>query len=332
MTTSQTPAFPELPAERARRVEEAKRLALDYRADPSQHAMLAVMCAIDALAALPAPTPASVQPAYLFAKDWLNARKRVGDAFEQGSEHLGLDDVADMLRDFAAGRAALGVIDPTPAEIVRQLQDPVAVHVAMLRGEIAKPAIRDMLHAYGDEALAQYDRGAAPQAAAAEGAPKDIRSMLDAVVDIYFDGVNHAPEHRCYVDGSLDAIMDEAKKLLAATLMANGPAETRRDRMVDAVEAAISSGPMDPIHAFDRHSWAEAWHMEPPPEPREDHLVLQGRRSCAIRAVDAVLALAASYVCLRCVKCGTSGLIERREGLYNCLNPKCGYIVSPEAA
>lgn len=38
------------------------------------------------------------------------------------------------------------------------LRDPVTVHAALLRGEIAKPDIRDMLHVYGAEALARWDR------------------------------------------------------------------------------------------------------------------------------------------------------------------------------
>jgi hypothetical protein len=50
---------------------------------------------------------------------------------------------------------------PMLADIVAKLQDPVLVHAAMLRGEIAKPALRDMLHAYGGDVLAQWDAKAA---------------------------------------------------------------------------------------------------------------------------------------------------------------------------
>jgi hypothetical protein len=46
------------------------------------------------------------------------------------------------------------------------LRDPVLVHAAMLRGEIATPAIRDMLHVYGAEALARWD--AAPSVPSGE--------------------------------------------------------------------------------------------------------------------------------------------------------------------
>jgi hypothetical protein len=46
------------------------------------------------------------------------------------------------------------------AALKAALRDPVLVHAAMLRNEIARPAVRDMLHAHGEAALAQYDRGA----------------------------------------------------------------------------------------------------------------------------------------------------------------------------
>lgn len=34
-------------------------------------------------------------------------------------------------------------------ETIRKLRDPVAVHVAMLRGEIAVPPLAELLHVYG---------------------------------------------------------------------------------------------------------------------------------------------------------------------------------------
>jgi hypothetical protein len=36
---------------------------------------------------------------------------------------------------------------------IEQLQDPVTVHVNMLRGGIAKPSITNIIHLYGAEAL-----------------------------------------------------------------------------------------------------------------------------------------------------------------------------------
>jgi hypothetical protein len=72
-----------------------------------------------------------------------------GMSVHDGKIHgLASDKVAYLLRAYDDLRQAL--------------QDPVRVHVAMLRGEIAKPAIQDMLHVYGAEALARWD-AAAPQ-------------------------------------------------------------------------------------------------------------------------------------------------------------------------
>jgi hypothetical protein len=63
-----------------------------------------------------------------------------------------------------ACRAALAA--PSVPDIAAKLRDPVAVHAAMLRGEIATPAIRDMLHVYGADALARWD--AAPSVPSGE--------------------------------------------------------------------------------------------------------------------------------------------------------------------
>lgn len=41
------------------------------------------------------------------------------------------------------------------------LADPIAVHANMLRGSIAKPSIRSMLHLYGEVALERWDRAEA---------------------------------------------------------------------------------------------------------------------------------------------------------------------------
>ena len=55
-----------------------------------------------------------------------------------------------------------GLVRATTAQpdIATKLRDPVVVHSAMLRGEIATPAIRDMLHVYGEAALARWDAAA----------------------------------------------------------------------------------------------------------------------------------------------------------------------------
>ena len=44
----------------------------------------------------------------------------------------------------------------------------------------------------------------------------DWRTHADVLVDIYFDGVNHAPDERCYVDGALGAAMERTRIALAA--------------------------------------------------------------------------------------------------------------------
>ncbi len=44
----------------------------------------------------------------------------------------------------------------------------------------------------------------------------DWREHADVLVDIYFDGVNNAPDDRCYVDGALGAAMERTRISLAA--------------------------------------------------------------------------------------------------------------------
>jgi hypothetical protein len=55
------------------------------------------------------------------------------------------------------------------ARVMAALQDPLQVHLALLRGEIARPDIRAVLHAYGAEALERWDR-AAPSGTASDAA------------------------------------------------------------------------------------------------------------------------------------------------------------------
>ena len=45
--------------------------------------------------------------------------------------------------------AALAELERERDEAIRKLRDPVAVHVAMLRGEIAVPPLAELLHVYG---------------------------------------------------------------------------------------------------------------------------------------------------------------------------------------
>jgi hypothetical protein len=74
-------------------------------------------------------------------------------------------------------------------ELIRAaLQDPAQVHAAMLRGEIAKPDIRSMLHVYGAEALAKWD--------AADAAMERI-STLEAQRDEAFNEGIEAAAKAC---------------------------------------------------------------------------------------------------------------------------------------
>jgi hypothetical protein len=77
--------------------------------------------------------------------------------------------------------------------IAAKLKDPTVVHAAMLRGEIAKPALRDMLHAYGGDVLAKWDAAQPVPDAALHTA---VRLVLDAT-----------PEH---LPMALDALRDHA--------------------------------------------------------------------------------------------------------------------------
>jgi hypothetical protein len=40
-----------------------------------------------------------------------------------------------------------------PRDVLELLQDPIAVHLNMLRGTIAKPTIENIIHLYGKDAL-----------------------------------------------------------------------------------------------------------------------------------------------------------------------------------
>lgn len=83
---------------------------------------------------------------------------------------------ASQIRD--AQREAIASVVPSEAgelaDLRAKLQDPVLVHVAMLRGEIAKPDFRSMLHVYGADALARWDA-----AAVAPVPPQSVRMDAD---------------------------------------------------------------------------------------------------------------------------------------------------------
>jgi len=65
--------------------------------------------------------------------------------------------------------------------------------------------------------------------------------------------------------------------------------EISTDALVERVESALSVGPMDPAHLNDRFQYGGTWSIQPPLDPSTNYDVLQGRRSAAKRAVEAVL-------------------------------------------
>lgn len=82
-------------------------------------------------------------------------------------------------------------VAPYLTGIAAKLQDPVVVHAAMLRGEIAKPAIRDMLHLYGADALARWDAAPPPAEPMARFCPGcgSVGQVPDTYRDCCPDGI-----------------------------------------------------------------------------------------------------------------------------------------------
>lgn len=103
--------------------------------------------------------------------------------FEQ-AEYIGsLFDAVKMAAPPAQPDAAAEL-----ARVKALLQDPAAVHVALLRGEIAKPDIRAMLHVYGSEALDKWD--AAPPAQAAAPAQRLVGHLIEGQFEWHIDKPN----------------------------------------------------------------------------------------------------------------------------------------------
>jgi hypothetical protein len=146
--------------------------------------------ALEAIAAAhPQPAPAPADSLKLIGWIGLTDRERDrcwrqlgdGDGFPEYAEAI---ELLLQEKNAAAQPAPLtdAQINQITAEqwgpdIAAKLRDPVAVHAAMLRGEIATPAIRDMLHVYGADALARWD--------AAPSVPSEPVAWIDADGDVY---------------------------------------------------------------------------------------------------------------------------------------------------
>ena len=80
-------------------------------------------------------------------------------------------------------------------EIERALSDPHAVHVSMLRGTIARPGIREMLHIHGAEALKRWD---SYETIKAEN--EKLRAAYEALVKRMVDLATFSPPATLVVD------------------------------------------------------------------------------------------------------------------------------------
>lgn len=95
------------------------------------------------------------------------------------------------------------------AEFVELIDDYQCAQIDGTHDERAKARIA-LMDAYRT-ALASSD-------AQAPSVLTDWQHRCAALVDIYDDALNNAPEDRCYVDGAFTAEMDEIRALLAASM------------------------------------------------------------------------------------------------------------------
>ena len=105
------------------------------------------------------------------AWDMVDRRELVRAVLAASAEPVDIDEAAAVGFYVRYPSAALLDFDKRMGRgqtvgVEMMLRDSVAVHAAMLRGEIAKPALRDMLHVYGGEVLARWDAAEASTAPA----------------------------------------------------------------------------------------------------------------------------------------------------------------------
>lgn len=77
------------------------------------------------------------------------------------------------------------------------------------------------------------------QGAEINGKPTNAHSLLAALIDIYDDAQNNAPEHRCYVESAWPDVLKEARTFLAAPLHAEGG---QSPTVEQAMEEAVAAG------------------------------------------------------------------------------------------
>jgi hypothetical protein len=254
MTTSQTPApIPELPAERARLVEEAKRLMGAFAAQVARNvrstwsggpvderaedrARAAAEAAIELAAA---PTPASVQPVA-----WQERQEvRPGEFGEWYERKSGWSASRPMEIESGGIRyqfRALGVIDPTPAVATRAGLEPVGAQARYrLYGITEWSAWGPVKAPDGYEMELRAALAApAPQAAAAERAQDELVALAGRFID--------EPKTPAY-GFSKQAMRDFLAAVLwrlATPLMANGLTEAETSATA-SVAGLMANGPAE---------------------------------------------------------------------------------------
>lgn len=122
------------------------------------------------------------------------------------------------------------------ARIKALLQEPAAVHVAMLRGEIAKPDVRTMLHVYGEDALRRWDSAEPTAAAPSVDAAREVKNKLciDGHLNRCLDVIwrtNEPAAMFARLTELAHTAVDLALASLTQTAQAAEPAPLTRDRI-----------------------------------------------------------------------------------------------------
>lgn len=129
------------------------------------------------------------------------------------------------------------------AEIEAVICDPVAVHLNMLRGTIAKPSIENIIHLYGRDALLEalqsraFEDGArkrlADAMAAYEAAERDLATA---------EAVHEQMSARVDATAGIGEIMDAVGAEEACMRCLNAEAAAQA-RLIEAVRAALRPTP-----------------------------------------------------------------------------------------
>lgn len=145
----------------------------------------------------------------------MTAAKRAGEAIQVARADL--DAVAKRIEPSALLHAALHLMAKL-ADVSVAISDPQSVYANMLRGHIARPAILQLLHLHGEEAIARWNAAA------------DIDDMVPVSVD----------RESAFFDGPGDVELDHGRQMRKALEAIAGGAEG---------SAAIAQAALDHIAA-----------------------------------------------------------------------------------